>query len=408
MIHVCFAIYDKTGRYSKFTGTTMLSLFENTTSNVTVHILHDNTLPAENRDKFSYIAGRYGQQIKFYNVEVLCADNIKNLLQLVPSLKDSRYSVATFYRFLIPHVLPADVGKCIYLDSDLAVNLDINELWRTELGDKPLAAVPEIEIEFDYPYYSQKKYLIRENIVGYEDYFNAGVLYINLKVWRNKENTLIDGIKFLSEHPQCDYFDQDVLNYLFSKDYVKLPEKFDVFIGSERGKHYKSLKIRNAIYHCISDHLNLDLRDPINRLWMDYFIKTPFFDTDAVGRLYAGFQQIHVGLKNSMIQLSAALSGKTRAFFVPPNNRDAIKKFFSIRKDEEIILAENQDSLKKLLNAMKKSRGKKLFFIMSLNFPFASLTQAGFEHGKDFVNVFEFLSEAHGLPLNSFQLLKAM
>ena len=290
----------------------------------------------------------------------------------------------------------------------MVVNLDINELWRTELGDKPLAAVPEIEIEFDYPYYSQKKYLIRENIVGYEDYFNAGLLSINLKVWRDKEGTLIDGIKFLSEHPQCDYFDQDVLNYLFSKDYVKLPEKFDVFIGSERGKHYKSLKIRNAIYHCISDHLNLDLRDPINRLWMDYFIKTPFFDTDAVGRLYAGFQQIHVGLKNSMIQLSAALSGKTRAFFITPNNRDAIKKFFSIRKDEEIILAENQDSLKKLLNAMKKSRGKKLFFIMSLNFPFAALTQAGFEYGKDFVNVFEFLSEAHGLPLNSFQLLKAM
>ena len=64
MIHVCFAIYDKTGRYSKFTGTTMLSLFENTTSSVTVHILHDNTLPAENRDKFSYIAGRYGQANK--------------------------------------------------------------------------------------------------------------------------------------------------------------------------------------------------------------------------------------------------------------------------------------------------------------------------------------------------------
>ena len=29
MIHVCFCMYDKTGRYSKFTGTAMLSLFEN-------------------------------------------------------------------------------------------------------------------------------------------------------------------------------------------------------------------------------------------------------------------------------------------------------------------------------------------------------------------------------------------
>ena len=29
MIHVCFGLYDKDGRYSKFTGTTMLSMFEN-------------------------------------------------------------------------------------------------------------------------------------------------------------------------------------------------------------------------------------------------------------------------------------------------------------------------------------------------------------------------------------------
>ena len=29
MVHVCFVIHDKTGRYSKFAGTTMLTIFEN-------------------------------------------------------------------------------------------------------------------------------------------------------------------------------------------------------------------------------------------------------------------------------------------------------------------------------------------------------------------------------------------
>ncbi|MBQ3443816.1 MAG: hypothetical protein IJG33_11285 [Selenomonadaceae bacterium] len=29
MIQVCFALYDGTGTYSRFTGTAMLSLFEN-------------------------------------------------------------------------------------------------------------------------------------------------------------------------------------------------------------------------------------------------------------------------------------------------------------------------------------------------------------------------------------------
>ena len=29
MIHICFSLYDKSGSYSKFIGTTMLSIFEN-------------------------------------------------------------------------------------------------------------------------------------------------------------------------------------------------------------------------------------------------------------------------------------------------------------------------------------------------------------------------------------------
>ena len=101
------------------------------------------------------------------------------------------------------------------------------------------------------------------------------------------------------------------------------------------------------------------------------------------------------------------MSGKTRAFFAPPTNIDGLKKFFAIRDDEEIILAENQDSLNKLLNAMNASRGKKVFFIM-IPFPFQILIQAGFVYGKDFLNGLEFFSEAQGIPLNSYPLIQAM
>ena len=150
------------------------------------------------------------------------------------------------------------------------------------------------------------------------------------------------------------------------------------------------------------------MSDPFNRLWMSYFVKTPWFNGETIGKLYSAVQQMHVGLKNSMIQISAAMSGKTRAFFTVPANVDALKKIFLVRDDEEIILAENQSSLQKLINAMKKSRGKKIFFILLPNFPFQVLIQVGFVFGRDFLNGFDFLSAAHGLPLNSYQLIKAM
>ena len=401
MIHVCFGLYDKTGHYSKFVGTTMCSIFENTDSEVTVHILHDNTLSQDNRDKFSYLAGRYRQCVKFYNVEELCADRIAEINFLFPKASETRYTIAMFYRFFIPQVLSADIEKAIYLDADIIVNLDINELWKYNLADKPLAAVPEILIEVNPSLATAGKYLVQNNLVAYEDYFNSGVLLMNVKILRDREDDIKRGLNFIGENMQeILLLDQDVLNYLFAKDYVKLPKKFDIFM-------YQIVKETtqpsSAIYHYIMENPQLNMNDPFNRLWMSYFMKTPWFDVETIGRLYEGFAKIQGGLKSSLINLSAMMSGKTRAFFVAPQDVDTIKAAFSIQKNGDIILAENQASLKKLTDAMKRSRGRKIFFIMIPFFPFNMLLNEGFVFGKDFLNGAEFLP-----GFNSYALIKDM
>ena len=406
MIHVCFGLHDKTGRYSKFTGTAMCSLFDNTSAAVTVHILHDNTLTQDNREKFIYLAGQYNQRVKFYNVETLCADKLTEMVNLVPAVKTARVSVGAFYRLLSPQILSANIDKCIYLDADIIVNLDIKTLWQVEIGEKILAAVPETSNGVN-----TKKELIlcRLGYVQAEDYFNSGILLMSLNRLRCEEENLKRGIIFRGKH-ETGCFDQDILNYLYSTSYVKMPVEFNYFIKTHRNSD--EVISFGKIYHYTDTPsgvgLSFNTKDTFNRLWMDYFIKTPFFDAETFGRLYNGFQQIHVGLKNSMIKISAMMSGKTRAFFTAPNNRDAVKKIFSVRDGEQIILAENNKSLKKLLDAMKNSRGKKVFFVMLPNFPFDVLIKEGFKSGVDFVNGFEFLSEAHGVPLNSYQFIKAM
>ena len=409
MIHVCFGLHDKTGHYSKFTGTAMLSLFENLITppqSTTVHILHDNTLTQDNREKFVYLAGQYNQLVKFYNVEVSCADKIAEFKKLLDSIAPTR-TLADLYRFLIPNVIPNELKKIIYLDSDIIVNLDIQEFWQVNLGDSPLAVVPEMQ---SYVPTNPLHYLCRKGFVKAEDFFNSGVLMINLKKFRDEEENLKRGLRFRMDHPECDGTDQSVLNYCFSTESVKLPQKFNVLV--EYARMNNDFETANRICHYITSSrgrgYGLNIRDPFNRLWMKYFVKTPWFDEETIGRLYNGVQQMHVSLKQSMVNLSAMMSGKTRAFFILPHDIDGLKKFFSIRDDEEIILAENQTSLQKLLDAMKKSQGKKVFFIMLPNFPFQALIQAGFVPNRDFVNGLEFLSEAQGLPLNSYQFINAM
>ena len=361
----------------------------------------------DNRDKFCFLAGQYNQRVEFYNVDELCADKIVEINRRIPSIKTSWFGIGGIYRLLIPQVLPSDIDKAIYLDSDIIVNLDIGELWQVELGDKPLAAVPEHKASpVSFRSLIPQNYPVNSRLVEYEDYFNSGVLLMNLDYLRLNEELIMNGIKWNGEHPQCIAGDQDILNYLFSKVYLKLPAKFDMFIAHVR--YIKKTQIERIIYHYTHPWLQLDFSDPFNRLWMRFFVKTPWFNEDTIANLYTRFQNLHVGLKYSMVQLSAIMSGKTRAFFLPPQNIDGLKRFFAIRDEEEILTPENQNSLQKLLDAMKNSQGKKVFFIMLPNFPFQVLIQAGFAPGRDFVNALEFLSEAQGVPMNSHEFVKAM
>ena len=407
MIHVCFGLYDKTGSYSKFTGTAMLSLFENTSADVTVHILHDDTLTQDNREKFIYLAGRYNQLVKFYNVEELCPDKISEMIKLIPYAKTSRLSVAALYRLLIPQIFPADIDKCIYLDSDIIVNLDIKELWQIELGDKVFAAVPEI---LSYKTNDSMKYffpLCEDGIVKCEDYFNSGVLLMNLNRLRNEENKITDGLIFCSKnHKYQGYGDQDILNYCFSTQALKLPAKFNRFSQYVRLEKESPGK---KIYHYAGGSFGLGLganmKDFLNRLWMNYFIKSPWFDTEAIGRFY---DTARAEYQKGMINLSAAMSGKIRAFMTTEENLETLVEKFSVKEYEEIILVKGGTPVQKIIDAINISRNEKFFFIMFPNFPFNVLKEAGLVEGEDFLNAYDFLLQEEIMPFKSYPLIKAL
>ena len=229
---------------------------------------------------------------------------------------------------------------------------------------------------------------------------------MNLNDLRGEAETIRAGIKFRGDNPQYKYFDQDILNYCFSARTLKLPVKFNRFVGHAR-KEDEPIAY-GKIYHYTGRNPRLDMNDPFNRLWMKYFARTPWFDAETIGQLYAGVRQVHNELKQAMITVSAMISGKSRAFFAMPEDIDGLKEIFFVRDDEEIIRVEGEESLITLLNAMRKSRGKKIFFIMIRNFPFQLLIDEGFKPGEDFLNGKDFLSEEYGVPFDSYPLIQTM
>lgn len=112
-------------------------------------------------------------------------------------------SRATYFRLLLPEILPSHVSKVIYLDCDIIVNESIEELWNIDLTNNAIAAVPEIGSgnnaeRLGYP-------------IEY-GYFNAGVALMNLDYCR--ENKICNMfMEYIHKHRDIlRYNDQDVLN----------------------------------------------------------------------------------------------------------------------------------------------------------------------------------------------------
>ena len=410
MIHVCFCFRDKTGRYSKFAGTSMLSVFENTDSKVTVHILHDKTLTDENRDKFSQLAGHYEQAVKFYNLDELCENKLAKIKRLVPTVEKTVATIGAFYKMLIPQVLSKKIKKAIFLDPDTIVNLDISELWEIELENECLGVVTEkengVNVNKAFP-------MCSEGLIKETDYFNCGVLLMNLTALRRKEKTIVKGVRFRGENPKHKYLEQTVLNYCFSENTLKLPLKFNRFVRQERSSDNPILADKIYHYSGGTSRPRLDMNEPFNRLWMSYFIKSPWFDVDAVGKLCEGFKKSSGVQQTPPLAFIKVMPGKMRAFFVEPAKLNSVKSLFDIKDFEQVILAENEASIEKLIDTMKTYAGACVFFIMTekfldKNFPFERLIKEGFVEDKDFFKGWTFTTDTRVKATDDYSLISAM
>ena len=130
-------------------------------------------------------------------------------------------TVATYYRLLIPFLLPEDVDKILYLDCDLVVLDSLTDFYNTDLNKTNAAAVIDM-------FNDDKRINTRLMYSDTAGYFNAGMLLINLKNWRNNKISE-KAIQFLGEKPElCEAHDQDALNHALNGEYLKVSARYNM------------------------------------------------------------------------------------------------------------------------------------------------------------------------------------
>jgi lipopolysaccharide biosynthesis glycosyltransferase len=128
------------------------------------------------------------------------------------------YTKEMYYRLLAYKFLPSSLDKILYLDPDMIIINGIGKLYDTDISDYLYAAAFHNRISV--------KEVNRLRLFPYEieEYFNTGVLLMNLELLRKKidEQEIYDFVE--KNRSRLILPDQDIMNALYSKNIKKVDE----------------------------------------------------------------------------------------------------------------------------------------------------------------------------------------
>jgi len=267
--------------YLPHAGVVMASILENSAvpERFVFYILCDQTSEL-NHHRLEELSRKYACQIHSLAVS---SSGYGDLVQI------GHLITTTYLKFALPQRLPPEVGKVIYIDSDIIVLGDLSELWNIDLGSSALGAV-------DDPYCNYKRQDLQISD-GYR-YFNSGLMLMNLEVFR--EEALGEKLReFIRENSQIiEFADQDAFNALLFDRRLSLPLKWNVLTyfydvdelgqsvpAGELQPYIEAVQAPGAVHFCgprkpwhyLSSH-------PQRELYQRYLELTPWKGTKAEGR----------------------------------------------------------------------------------------------------------------------------
>lgn len=172
-IPICFATDDN---YVPFLSVAIASLLDNSSAENYYRIFVLITqLKAENINKIKKLE-KQNSSIEFISLAKEL-DKIQGMFHL-----RDYYSKETYYRIFIPNLFP-QYKKVLYLDCDITVLGDVSELYNTHIHGFYVGAAQE-EVMQTYEVFGN--YVEKADGINRKNYFNAGILLINCRRWRNK------------------------------------------------------------------------------------------------------------------------------------------------------------------------------------------------------------------------------
>ncbi len=243
-----------------------------------VHLLHDDALPPDAVTALCEIVRAPGGRCEPVSVPT-------EMAAMTPS--SSRFPSTAWHRIRLPELLP-EVSRVLYVDADTLFAASVDELFATDLGGLPLGAVTT------YLFPSMVARITSELAIrDPRDYFNSGVLLLDLDVWRAERlGDLVAG--FVRTHTVI-WPDQDSLSGVLHTRRLSLHPRWNAMPGlwelPESWMPYQPEEIERArrdpaIVHFLGPYKPWHHRSksPYRNRWLEYLSQTVWHGRPIEGR----------------------------------------------------------------------------------------------------------------------------
>lgn len=207
-----------TANYLVHTGITMTSvLLSNPDFPMHFH-LFINGIECDDKEKLTELANQTGSGLTLYYVD----DGVFKDMLLPDGI------ASCFYRFVIPSVLwQEQVKQVLCLDSDLMCQGSLRPLLEMDLEGKLMAGVEDTSPEI-----AEKC----KRRVGTQEYFNAGVMLIDIEPWMKEkigEKAAEMAIERVRSGAKYTSHDQDIFNILLDGKFKMAERKYNYVYNLE-------------------------------------------------------------------------------------------------------------------------------------------------------------------------------
>ena len=250
MIVMINFLYCLDENYNHQLSVSLYSLLQNINQPISVFIIHKTYSDP------SFIPKKVLNHVNLGSIHIF---KFNKDVKSFPNLQDSHVSEATYYRLFMDDYLPEDISSIVYLDADVVcINNPINKVNETfeQMSKNKKTIGVKTEIVKD----EQSLELFNNLNMKNDNYFNAGVMFIDLKMWKDDRADVLLRELLNELYDKVRFWDQDILNSFFDGRYYECPETLNKVLNLfyncdlDRGYTTKKLKEENIFIHYAGSH----------------------------------------------------------------------------------------------------------------------------------------------------------